>query len=288
LEDFPHRLRSKKRCLQWRRGDCGKLRDCHPASPPLYLIAIPANAVPVQETCNDYTIPVPLAQSGSGNRLHDRENDVRSAVILVGGNARRASGHEKYFFVYEGKTFIERLVGSLRSVVDEIILVARDPGQCGRFDHIPGIRCITDIRTGIGPVGGLHAGSLAAHGDLIFVSACDMPCIDTAVVAYLFSRIDRYDAAIPTWNPEMLEPLHAVYRRDALLKYLESHDSLSLRALVGALNTRHIPVEELKQFDPKLKTLTNINKLDDLKQLKADALKQKDYECNQKNNHTQN
>src|SRR5512136_1944725 len=136
-----------------------------------------------------------------GNYAHERNITMRSAVVLVGGEAQRANGREKYFFTYLGKTFIERLVDSLRQVVDEIILVARDPEQCKRFNEIKGIRCISDIRTRIGPIGGLHAGSRAAHGDLIFVSACDMPCIDPNVIAYLFDNIGNYDAVIPRWNP---------------------------------------------------------------------------------------
>jgi molybdopterin-guanine dinucleotide biosynthesis protein A len=192
---------------------------------------------------------------------------LRSAVILVGGEARRANGQEKYFFTYEGKTFIDRLIESLTLVVDEIILVARDPEQCKRFSAIKGVRCITDIRPGTGPIGGLHAGTLAAHGDLIFVSACDMPCVDPQVIAHLFNRIDSYDAAIPSWNPEMLEPLHAVYRRTALIGYLEDHDSLSLRTMVRELNTLYVPIEEIQAIDHELKTFTNINKIEDLERI---------------------
>ena len=192
---------------------------------------------------------------------------MRSAVVLVGGEAQRANGKEKYFFIYQGRTFIERLVDSLEEVVDEIILVAKSPQQCRRFHRIRGIRCITDIRRGIGPIGGLHAGSLAARGEFIFVSACDMPCINPAVIAHLFDSIDNYDAVIPRWNPDMLEPLHAVYRRTALLTYLESHDSLSLRAMVRSLSALYVPVDELKIIDPSLKTFTNINKLEDLERI---------------------
>ncbi len=189
---------------------------------------------------------------------------MRSAVILVGGEARRANGEEKYFFRYQGKTFIQRQIDSLRPVVDEIILVARDPGQCGRFSHIAGIQCITDIRRGIGPIGGLHAGALAAKGDLIFVSACDMPCIQTDVVRHLFDAIGTYDAAIPCWNSEMLEPLHAVYRKSVLTDYLQSHVPFSLRPMIRSIRTRYVPVEELRKFDPGLRTFTNINRLEEL------------------------
>ncbi|MDP3564112.1 MAG: molybdenum cofactor guanylyltransferase [Methanoregula sp.] len=194
---------------------------------------------------------------------------MKSAVILVGGEARRANGKEKYFFTYEGKTFIERLIASLSQVVDEIILVARDPEQCRRFNAIQGVRCITDIRTGMGPIGGLHAGTIAARGEVIFVSACDMPCVDPRVIALLFDRIEQYDAAIPRWNEDMLEPLHAVYRRTALVRYLENHASLSLRTMVRELNTRYIPIEEIRTIDHELTTFTNINKIEDLERINS-------------------
>jgi molybdenum cofactor guanylyltransferase len=193
----------------------------------------------------------------------------RSAVILVGGEARRANGQEKYFFRYEGRTFIERLIATLEQVADEIILVAKDPEQCKRFHHLSGVRCITDIRPGIGPIGGLHAGALAARGDSLFVSACDMPCIDAGVVRYLFEALGNGDAAIPSWNYDMIEPLHAVYRRSVLLSYLRDHESYSLRPMIRKINTRYVQVEELRQFDPTLRTFTNINKLEDLEQMNA-------------------
>ena len=190
---------------------------------------------------------------------------MRSAVILVGGEARRANGKEKYFFRYQGQTFIERLIDTLRDIVDEIILVAKDPEQCRRFDHITGVRCITDIRQGIGPIGGLHAGTLAARGELIFVSACDMPCIEAGVVSYLFSVIGNHQAAIPSWNEDLLEPLMAVYRRDILMEYLKTHESYSLRPMIRSIDTLYVPVNDLRAFDPELRSFTNINKIEDLK-----------------------
>ena len=195
----------------------------------------------------------------------------RSAIVLVGGEARRAQGKEKYFFLYHGRTFISRLVESLGEVVDEIILVARDPAQCSRFDGMDKVRCISDIRPGIGPVGGLHAGALAATGEFVFVSACDMPCISPSVVRYLFERASDRDAAIPSWNLEMLEPLHAVYRRTTLLTYLDYHDSRSLRNMVRSLTGCYIPVDELRAFDPELRTFTNINKIEELEKINAEA-----------------
>lgn len=189
---------------------------------------------------------------------------MRSGIVLVGGEARRAEGKEKYFFRYHGERFIDRMIRTLSGVVDEIILVAKDPEQCDRFRDIPDIRCVSDIRRGIGPVGGLQAGALAARGDLLFVSACDMPCINGEVVELLFRMIDGYDAVIPAWKEEMIEPLHAVYRRAPLLAYLDYHEGLSLRSLVKGLHARYIDVREIRDLDPTLETFTNINRLADL------------------------
>jgi molybdopterin-guanine dinucleotide biosynthesis protein A len=94
-----------------------------------------------------------------------------------------------------------------------------------------------------------------------------MPCVDPQVIAHLFNRIDSYDAAIPRWNPEMLEPLHAVYRRTALIAYLDDHASLSLRTMVRELNTLYVPIEEIRAIDHELTTFTNINKIEDLERI---------------------
>ncbi len=200
----------------------------------------------------------------SGTGLH-------SAVILVGGAARRVNGLEKYFFRLDGMTFIERLIRTLRPITGDIVLVARDPAQCERFGHLPGIHCVTDIRQGIGPIGGLHAGVRGVKGESFFVCACDMPCVDGRVVTHLFSRLGSYDAAIPEWQPGMIEPLHAVYRARPLLAELEDPAHFSLRDVVHRLNTRFVPMEEIRRIDPDLRTFTNINKIEDLERLNGYA-----------------
>ncbi|MEI6293385.1 MAG: molybdenum cofactor guanylyltransferase, partial [Methanomicrobiales archaeon] len=137
---------------------------------------------------------------------------MRTAIILVGGEAKRAEGREKYFFLHEGKTFLARLLDSLAPVVDEVVLVARDPEQCTRFKDYQNIFCVNDIRAGTGPIGGIHAGLLAAKGDVAFISGCDMPFVNREIVVQLFSLINNYDAVIPAWDTEKFEPLHAVYK----------------------------------------------------------------------------
>lgn len=194
---------------------------------------------------------------------------MRTGIVLVGGAGRRAGGVEKYLFEFCGKTFIERLLGTLREVVDEIIIVARDREQCDRFAGFKDAVCIPDLRPGLGPIGGLHAGCLAAHGAALFVVACDMPCINGRVIDTLFDQLKDYDAVIPFWNEEMYEPLHAVYNRSAVLDYLREHKSLSLRAMIKSLNANYVDVESLRALDPDLLTFININHIHDLENFRA-------------------
>jgi molybdopterin-guanine dinucleotide biosynthesis protein A len=195
----------------------------------------------------------------------------RSAVILVGGEAKRAGGREKYFFSFDGATFLDRLIRALSPVTDEVVLVARDESQCERFSGYPSVRCTVDRRRGLGPIGGLHAGALSASGRSLFVVACDMPCVKPEVVERLFSLKGRRDAAIPCWKKGMYEPLHAVYDRAALQRYLEDHEDLSLRAMVHSLDCLFVPVDELRDLDPDLRTFTNVNRVDDLSLLGGDC-----------------
>lgn len=197
---------------------------------------------------------------------------MKSAIILAGGEARRAGGMEKYFFSYEGRTFIERLISTLQDLVDEIIIVARDEPQCRRFEEIKGVRVVCDIRKGTGPVGGLHAGIKAAEGDVLFAVACDMPFVNMDVINRLFSLSENYDAAIPFWNDDMLEPLHAVYKKKALEEYMKSHNSLSLREMIKSINSFYVNVEQLRDIDPDLLTFTNINHLHELEDLERREL----------------
>jgi molybdopterin-guanine dinucleotide biosynthesis protein A len=192
---------------------------------------------------------------------------LKSGIILVGGQARRAGGREKYLFCYKGKTFLERLISTLQGSVDEIIIVAKDEYHCKKFMNIPGVRVVYDIRRGKGPVGGLHAGVQASHGETVFAVACDMPFVNKDVVNRLFEMAENYDAVIPCWNERMFEPLHAVYKKKALENYMKSHKSLSLREMIKSMKSCYINVEILRDIDPDLRTFTNINHLEELEKL---------------------
>lgn len=185
----------------------------------------------------------------------------RTALILLGGMATRAEGRPKYLFEYEGETFLSRQTRILIQVTDEIILSCRDEGQVEEISALFPYHCVIDLRIGMGPSEGIRVGANTARGDLIVVVACDMPLISSEVINLLFSRIGNADAAIPCWENGNLEPLHAVYRKEALIRYFSDHTSQKLRTITDTLDAVIVPVSEIRSIDPALKTFTNINDL---------------------------
>jgi molybdenum cofactor guanylyltransferase len=195
------------------------------------------------------------------------ERASRTALILLGGMATRAGGRAKYLFEYEGETFLQRQIKTLNLVTDEIILSCRDEEQAQEVTVAFPYPCVIDTIKENGPVEGIRSALSYVNGDFIIIVACDMPFISAAVIEELFTRIGNADVAIPEWEEGHLEPLHAVYRREALIWFFSHHSARRMRDITDDLSTLVIPVNEIRKIDPELKTFTNINNLQEFSAL---------------------
>ena len=190
-------------------------------------------------------------------------DQLKSAVILVGGKAKRAEGKEKYFFSLEGKMFIERAILELSEIVDEILIIGRDHGQADRFTSYPQTRYVPDELPGRGPLMGLITGAKYAKGEMIFAVACDMPFINKNIVLRLFSLLPGYEAVIPVWENGYIEPLYGVYSRSSLLSDYGFSKNHSFRDYFKKIRVRNVPVLSFVDIDPDLQCFTNINSIGD-------------------------
>jgi molybdopterin-guanine dinucleotide biosynthesis protein A len=197
-------------------------------------------------------------------------NNRKTALILLGGMATRAGNRPKYLLIHKGESFLNRQIKILKEVTDEIILSCRNEDQCREIPNYAGYQMVIDNTLGMGPTEGLKAGALAARGEYIFVAACDMPFLSAPIISYLFDRAKSADAAIPSWEDGKIEPLHAVYRRDALLQYFATHSSRRLFEISKNIDTVIVPVEEIRHLDPYLQSFTNINDLESFSKLQKE------------------
>jgi molybdopterin-guanine dinucleotide biosynthesis protein A len=192
---------------------------------------------------------------------------LRSCVILAGGAGRRI-GSEKAFLEFFGSTMIERTFDLVGEFVDEVVVVARDEEQLERLRNIvPGASHVCDSVQGFGPVAGLAAGMTVARGDYALAVGCDLPFLNPGVLDVLFDLAEGYEAAIPSREGGLIEPLHAVYRADSMARACETAlamDIRKIRAPLEGLLAKYVSVELLRPVDPELLSLFNLNTEEDL------------------------
>ena len=186
-----------------------------------------------------------------------------TAIILAGGKNKRL-GRAKATECIGGKSIVERVIERLRPLASQILIVT----GAERTD-LPGTgeaEFLTDLYPGYGPLGGIYTGLAASLNYHSFAVACDMPFLNTKLLAYMVEQAGDFDAVVPRLDGGMIEPLHAVYARNCLEKIkarLESKQ-LSVESFVKTLNVRYIEQAESQRLDPKLLSFFNINYQADL------------------------
>ena len=181
-------------------------------------------------------------------------------VILVGGKSRRF-GRNKALEVLEGERLIDRQVRKVKSLFPELLIITNEPELYLDIDAT----IIKDVIPGQGPLGGIYTGLLFSQGASVFVTACDMPFIQPAVIKHMVKLASDHDVVIPE-KQDGLEPLHAIYSSRCLphIKQQLDRQVLQVISFFPAMKVLRLPEEEIRQLDPLGLTFFNINTPDDI------------------------
>ncbi|NLT73209.1 MAG: molybdenum cofactor guanylyltransferase [Chloroflexi bacterium] len=184
-----------------------------------------------------------------------------SAAILAGGQGRRL-GHDKGAILLGGRPLLTRVAERLAPLTDDLTVVLR----AGQELPISGPwRIVHEGALCGGLLAGLVAALEGAQHELVWVVGCDMPFISAALLCYERTVIGDSDVAMPR-VPLGLEPLHALYRRQAVasIRALAASGERRLSALSLGLSVRCIDLEELPPAGDPLRPFFNINTASDL------------------------
>jgi molybdenum cofactor guanylyltransferase len=187
-----------------------------------------------------------------------------AGIVLCGGQSRRM-GTDKAWLPFGSETMLQRIVRILGGAVGPVVVVAATAARLP--DLPPEVRIVRDRRPERGPLEGLAVG-LAALGEFApaaeiaaaYITSCDAPLLLPEFVRRMVVLLGSADAAVPKVDGR-LHPLAAVYRR-TVLPHVERRlaaDQLRLTALVEELEMRIVLPEELRDVDPQLLSLRNIN-----------------------------
>jgi len=182
-----------------------------------------------------------------------------TASILAGGMSRRM-GFNKAFIKVGGQFMIERSLKTLRSVFDEVNIIADDTALYGRF----GAEVFPDEVKGAGSLGGVYTALLHCAGDRVFVTACDMPSIEAASIKRTVELFTAGDAAVP-FIGGMYHPMHAVYSKTCI-KHIEEMlraGNLRINSLLDRISVQRLIERDFEGVDITA-SVTNINTKEDL------------------------
>jgi molybdopterin-guanine dinucleotide biosynthesis protein A len=197
----------------------------------------------------------------------------KTVLILAGGKSRRFNSFDKCLVTLHEKLLLQHAIDNISGVADEIIVAVRDKKQGEQIrDRIPNeFVLVFDTLEGFGPLAGLLSGLKKASFTYSLVIGCDMPFVNNRVIDVLFEIAERgnYNAVVPRWENGMLEPLHAVYKRQPMLATITEavkKDNGKIFDILSHLKDVYfLPVKRIREIDPELITFTNINTPEELK-----------------------
>lgn len=184
------------------------------------------------------------------------------AAILVGGASQRM-GRDKATTPYAGVPMAERVARALAECFELVRVVVR-PGDKPPLN----LPVVEDAHAPRAPIIGLCAALRACRASAVLVAACDLPEIDPRVLLALAAHVPAEggpEIVAPT-GARGPEPLLAVYR-PGIVQRIERHirlNDLSLHKLLRDSDTYLVPESALREIDPELRSLRNVNTPADL------------------------
>lgn len=188
-----------------------------------------------------------------------RSDLALSGVVLAGGRSTRL-GRDKALLELEGRPLITRTLDVLAQLTGDLIIVT------SLASHLfpQSARVVADRYVDAGVLAGVHAGLLAARGELALVVACDMPFLNLDLLRYIISLARDADVVVPRWTD--VEPLHAVYRPATCLGPIERALARGERRIVSfyrdevrEVRVRYVERAEITRFDPQGLSFFNVN-----------------------------
>ncbi len=204
--------------------------------------------------------------------------DHIASIILAGGKARRL-GRNKLSAVVGDRMLLQRVIDSLTLVSEHILIVTAKEQRIDLPDAMgANLTLVSDIYSGKGALGGIHAGLLASDCRYNLAVAADMPFLNPELLRYLVSVSPGFDVIMPRIHGN-IEPLHAVYSRDCLTAIQEKIEQnvLEIRSFLSRMKVRYVEEAEIDRFDPRHLSFFNINTPAELERARMIAVETDKY-----------
>lgn len=181
-----------------------------------------------------------------------------TAAILAGGASSRM-GTNKALLKVDGAPIITRTYQILARLFHDVIIVTNTPEA---YAFLP-CRKVPDIYPNVGSIAGLHSALTHSVTESTFVTACDMPFVEPALIRYLCELQQSesgYDAVVP-FSAGGQEPLHAVYSAKCKVVFENAiqDNERKILDILERINTRLVSWAELQKKCGSIRSFSNVN-----------------------------
>ena len=185
-------------------------------------------------------------------------------MILAGGLASRYGGRPKGLERVDGVRIIDRVAASLRDATDRLLVIANTDAAAA---WLPGVPVASDVRPGLGGLGGIHA-AIIHTAEPVLVVAWDMPFVPSELLVALRKLGEQsFNVAVPeSGSPRGVEPLCAYYA-PTCLPAIEQHLDAGDRRVIGFfedVRVGRLPADVVRQFGDPDRLFMNVNEPADL------------------------
>ena len=189
-----------------------------------------------------------------------------TGIILAGGKSRRL-GRDKAWEDVGGKRIIDRVIDTLQSSCEKVLIVGDRPERQDELDLPESIEYQSDDQKGKGSIGGLYTGLKASDTLWSLVVACDMPFISRELIGFMLSFIskNRCDAIVPVINGRY-QPTHALYS-STCVPFIEkniSNGNFRMDSYFDEVYLEEISEDVIKGIKGAELSFFNVNTEDDL------------------------
>lgn len=182
-----------------------------------------------------------------------------TGFIAAGGHSSRM-GRDKAWLELGGRAMIEHIMAAVAPVTEKLAIIANSQA----YERL-GLPVFNDTYRDIGPLEAIRTALSNTDTPRVILVGCDLPFVTTDLFKLLLSIPGGHFATVPLGVDGTLEPLCAVYQRDALPEVTELIEEgvRKVSLLFDRVQTRLVAFEELRHLNGSSVFFENINTPED-------------------------
>lgn len=183
-------------------------------------------------------------------------NNVQVFILAGGLNSRM--GSDKGMLMWNGETFIEHILKTLRSIFEHIVILSNNTLAYSNL----GCNVIEDKIKDKGPIGGIYTGLHYAKKEMNLFVTCDAPLLSQSF--YTFFLNSSYTSKINcSMIHNKIHPLPVLLSKDFLI-HIEKNINNKIYKLWNIYQQHPCNAIEMNSYE---KEMMNINTLEDYNRL---------------------